>query len=187
MGLPLRDTQHHAYAEYLAWPEDARYELIDGIAYLMSPAPPRSHRELAGELYLQVRLALEGKTCRAYYAPFDVRLSKAEQSDEETDTVVQPDVLIVCDRSKLDRRGMRGAPDWVAEILSPSTAGHDQITKLAAYERAGVPEVWLLHPILSAQARSLQPVPLPEHDVTAERGASARSIQSTPTAAIFEV
>jgi len=84
--------------------------------------------------------ALEGKSSRAYVAPFDVRLPKSGEADDEVDTVVQPDVLIVCDRHKLDERGMRGAPGWVAEVLSPTTLSHDQIIKLAAYERAGVPK-----------------------------------------------
>src|SRR5262249_45152925 len=83
---------------------------------------------------------------RAYVAPFDVCLPKDSDADDQIDTVVQPDVLIVCDRHKLDDRGMRGAPDWIAEVLSPSTAGYDQVRKLPAYERAGVPEVWLIHP-----------------------------------------
>jgi Uma2 family endonuclease len=92
-------------------------------------------------------VALEGKPCRAYIAPFDVRLPKSDEADNQVDTVVQPDVLIVCDLNKLDHRGMRGAPDWLAEVLSPSTAGHDQVIKLPVYERAGVSEVWLIHPI----------------------------------------
>jgi Uma2 family endonuclease len=146
MSLARRDTATHTYAEYLTWPEDTRYELIDGIAYLMAPAPSRVHQEVVGEIYFQVRAALEGKPCRAYVAPFDVRLPKAGEADERVDTVVQPDMLVVCDESKLDERGMRGAPDWVVEVLSPATAVHDQTVKLAAYERAGVREVWLVHP-----------------------------------------
>jgi Uma2 family endonuclease len=146
MGLPRRDAQLHTYADYLAWPDDLRYELIDGVAYLMTPAPSRPHQEIVGQIYRQAANALQGKACRAYVAPFDVRLPKAGQADEETDTVLQPDVLVVCDRRKLDERGMRGAPDWVVEVLSPTTASHDQTLKLAAYEGAGVPEVWLIHP-----------------------------------------
>jgi len=146
MALPRRDAQLHTYADYLAWPDDVRYELIDGAAYLMTPAPSRPHQEIVGEIYRQVATALQGKACRAYVAPFDVRLPKAGQADEDTDTVLQPDILVVCDRRKLDERGMRGTPDWVAEVLSPATASHDQTLKLAAYERAGVPEVWLIHP-----------------------------------------
>ncbi|MSQ73508.1 MAG: Uma2 family endonuclease [Betaproteobacteria bacterium] len=146
MSLAKRDTAYHTYAEYLSWPGDLRYELIDGAAYLMSPAPLRVHQEIVGEIYFQVRAALEGKPCRAYVAPFDVRLPKADEADERIDTVVQPDLLVVCDESKLDERGMRGAPDWIVEVLSQSTAVHDQTIKLAAYERAGVREVWLVHP-----------------------------------------
>lgn len=147
MTLPRRDTLHHTYGEYLAWPDDERTELIDGTAYVKEPpAPSRSHQELVGELYHQVRLALGGRSFKAYIAPFDVRLPKDGEADDLIDTVVQPDVLIVRDLAKLDDRGMRGAPDWVAEVLSPSTASHDQTLKLRAYERAGVPEVWFLHP-----------------------------------------
>jgi len=88
----------------------------------------------------------KAKPCRPYLAPFDVRLPKSDEVDERIDTVLQPDLLAICERTRIDRRGLRGAPDWVVEVLSPSTAGHDQTLKLAAYERAGVPEVWLVHP-----------------------------------------
>lgn len=146
MGLPLRDTAYHTYGDYLTWPDDVGYELVDGVAYLMSPAPNREHQEVVGEIFRQAANALQGNSCRAYIAPFDVRLPKSNEADDRVDTVVQPDVLVVCDQSKLDQRGMRGAPDWVVEVLSPGTAGHDQTLKLAAYERAGVPEVWFVHP-----------------------------------------
>ncbi len=147
MALPQRDTLRHTYAEYLTWPEGGHDELIDGTAYVKEPpAPSRSHQELVGELYLQVRRALEGRSGRAYIAPFDVRLPRSGEADDLIDTVVQPDVLIVCDLGKLDDRGMRGAPDWIAEVLSPTTASHDQVVKLPIYERAGVLEVWLVHP-----------------------------------------
>lgn len=148
MALPQRDTLLHTYSDYLTWPDGERDELINGVAYIKEPpAPSRPHQELVGELYLQLRLALEGKRCRPYVAPFDVRLPKSAEGDDQVDTVVQPDVLIVCDLNKLDERGMRGAPDWIAEVLSPTTASHDQIVKLPIYERAGVLEVWLIHPI----------------------------------------
>jgi Uma2 family endonuclease len=147
MGLPQRDALRHTYADYRGWSETVRYELLDGIAYLMSPAPSRRHQELLGELFYQVRALLQGGTCRTYIAPFDVRLPKGDEADELVDTVVQPDLLVVCDPAKLDERGMRGAPDWVVEVLSPATAAHDQTLKLAAYERARVPEVWLVHPV----------------------------------------
>ena len=147
MGLPQRDTDDHTYGDYLTWPEDVRYELIDGVAYLMAPAPTLDHQDVVGEVFLQLANALADKPCRAYVSPVDVRLPKADEADEAIDTVVQPDVLVVCDAAKTDRRGIRGAPDLAVEVLSPSTASHDQVRKLRVYERAGVREYWLVHPI----------------------------------------
>lgn len=145
MSVTQRDALHHTYGEYLTWREGNFAELINGTAYVREPpAPSRFHQELVGEIYLQVRLALEGKAFGIYVAPFDVRLPRYGESDEVIDTVVQPDVLVVGDLSKLDEQGMRGAPDWVAEVLSPATASYDRVTKLPVYERAGVREVWLV-------------------------------------------
>jgi Uma2 family endonuclease len=145
MGLALRDHAKYTYADYLKWPEDVRYELIDGLAYLMA-GPDRAHQEIVGEIFAQLHAALAGKPCRPYVAPFDVRLPKPGQADEQADTVVQPDVLVVCDPAKLDRRGVRGAPDLVVEVLSPNTATHDHVLKRRVYEQSGVREFWLVHP-----------------------------------------
>ena len=143
-----RDMQHHTYADYLIWSADSGNEVIDGIAYVREPpSPSRLHQEVVVELCRQITNSLEGKPARAYVAPFDVRLPKHSDADDQIDTVVQPDILIVCGPQKLDDRGMRGAPDWIGEVLSPSTARYDRTIKLAAYERAGVPEVWLIDPL----------------------------------------
>lgn len=147
MGLAKRDQARHTYAEYCGWPDDGRWELIDGVAYAMAPAPARRHQEVLGELFRQVANALAGHPCRAFIAPFDVRLPRAGETDDAVDTVVQPDLSVVCDPAKLDERGCRGAPDWVVEVLSPATAGHDHILKRALYERAQVREYWLVHPV----------------------------------------
>jgi len=147
MGLALLNKQHYRYGDYRTWPDDARHELIDGEAYLMAPAPDLPHQDIAGEVFRQVANALIGKPCRAFIAPVDVRLPRANETDDEIDTVVQPDVFVVCEPGKLDRRGVRGAPDWILEVLSPSTASHDQIKKRLLYERHGVKEYWLLHPV----------------------------------------
>lgn len=147
MGLALKDTLYHCYSDYLTWPDDVRYELIDGLAYLMAPAPNLAHQDAVGEIFRQVANALASKPCRPFIAPVDVRLPKHGEADDKIDTVVQPDILVVCDSSKLDRRGVRGAPDWIVEVLSPSTAGHDQIRKRQLYEYHGVREYWLVHPI----------------------------------------
>jgi Uma2 family endonuclease len=102
---------------------------------------------IVGAVYSQINVALKGRPCRAFIAPLDVRLPKSTEADDDVETVVQPDILIVSDVQKIDPRGIRGAPDWVAEVLSPGTARYDQGVKLQAYERAGVPEVWLIHPV----------------------------------------
>jgi Uma2 family endonuclease len=139
--------QHHTYADYLMWSADSGNELVDGVAYIREPpSPSRFHQEFVLELGRQISNLLAGKPVRAYIAPLDVRLPKDGGADDQIDTVVQPDVFIVCDLLKLDERGMSGAPDWVAEVLSPSTARYDRTTKLRAYERAGVSEVWLIDP-----------------------------------------
>lgn len=146
MAFALEKDKHYTYRDYLTWPDDVRCELIDGVAYMMSPAPILAHQDVAGEIFFQAKQALRGKPCRAMIAPLDVRLPRHDEADENTDVVVQPDVLVVCDPNKLDRRGVRGAPDWVVEVLSPSSASRDQIEKRRIYERHGVLEYWLVHP-----------------------------------------
>ena len=148
MTVLKRDPHYHTYGDYLTWSRTYGDELINGTAYVREPpSPSPSHQEIVGELHHQIASALEDKPCRVYVAPFDVRLPKSTEEDDQVDTVVQPDVFIVSDLKKIDARGMRGAPDWVAEVLSPSTARYDQTVKLSAYERAGVREVWLIDPI----------------------------------------
>lgn len=147
MGLALRDTARHTYGDYLTWPENVRYELIDGVAYLMSPAPTPRHQHFAGGLYVQLYNQLGDSGCQALIAPVDVVLARADEADERADTVVQPDVLVVCDPAKVGEKCVRGAPDLVVEVLSPATAGHDMVLKRRIYERAGVREYWLIHPI----------------------------------------
>ena len=113
----------------------------------MAPAPSRGHQEISGEVFRQLANYLEGKKCKVYHAPFDVRLfEKDGDTPEDVDTVVEPDITIVCDHSKLDDRGCKGAPDMVVEILSPSTQRHDRLVKLGLYQRAGVREYWIVDP-----------------------------------------
>lgn len=148
MAHPLFDQRPDGftYGDYCGWPEGERWELIDGVAYDMSPAPTRRHQDYVVEISAQTVQQLRGTRCRTYVAPFDVRLPQTGESDEAVDTVVQPDVAVICDPSKLDEKGCRGAPDWIVEILSPRTAKKDQREKRDCYERHGVREYWLLHP-----------------------------------------
>lgn len=145
-----KQEQRYTYADYCRWDDGQRWELIDGEAYLMAPAPTAFHQIVAFQIAHQVETAFKDKPCTVLLAPIDVRLPRAgenDRADDAIDTVVQPDVLVVCDPAKIDRRGVIGAPDWVVEVLSPTTAGHDQIVKRQVYERAGIPEYWLVHPV----------------------------------------
>jgi Uma2 family endonuclease len=147
MPQAARKIGYFSYGDYCQWPEEERWELIDGEAFAMAPAPTRLHQEFVVELARQIGNALQGPPCRVYVAPFDVRLPRQDEADAQVDTVVQPDVAVICDPRKLDDKGCRGAPDWIIEILSPASAAHDQIRKRALYERHGVREYWLLHPV----------------------------------------
>jgi len=147
MALPKISDKRFTYADYRNWPDDERWELIDGEAYAMAPAPTISHQTLAGQLFRQIDEALDGAPCRALIAPVDVLLPATEETEDRTVTVVQPDILVVCDPTKITERNVRGAPDWIIEVLSPATARHDHLTKRALYERAGVREYWLVHPV----------------------------------------
>lgn len=145
MSAAVKLQEHFTYADYARWPEDERWELIDGVAYAMA-APQRMHQLVSFEVGFQIRSYLSGKACSIYAAPFDVRLPRGNQADEQIDTVVQPDIAIICDRRKLDDKGCRGAPDWIIEVLSPSTALKDMDKKRWLYEQHGVQEYWIIHP-----------------------------------------
>ncbi|NJD37128.1 MAG: Uma2 family endonuclease [Geobacter sp.] len=139
--------QKYTYADYLTWDDGQRWELINGEAYCMSPAPGVRHQKLSVELSRQFANHLKGKSCQVFSAPFDVRLSeRSTVSDNYIETVVQPDLLVICDKIKLDDRGCNGAPDLVIEILSPSTAAVDFKIKFDLYQRFGVLEYWIVHP-----------------------------------------
>lgn len=142
------DTQQrYTYQDYLTWPDDVRYELLDGEAVMMT-APSTMHQRVIRELVTQLTIALRSKhrDCEVFPAPFDVRLAATDAANDQTRNVVQPDISVICDRSKLDDKGCKGAPDWIIEVLSPSTASIDLIRKLRLYERFGVREYWVIHP-----------------------------------------
>ena len=134
-------SKRYTYTDYLKWDDDNRWELIDGVPYMMS-APTTQHQELLGNLYLQFGNFLRGKPCKVFLAPLDVRLN----ADSADDTVVQPDIVVICDRSKIDKAGCKGAPDMVVEVLSPSTASYDMVTKFNRYLQAGIREYWIIDP-----------------------------------------
>lgn len=145
MALPA-EKEWYTFADVLTWAEDDRIELIDGEAFMLA-TPSTNHQLISGALFAQLYNFLEGKKCRVIPAPFAVRLFEKEgDSPEDVDTVVEPDISVVCDRDKLDGKGCKGAPDMIIEILSPSTHRHDRITKYNLYQRAGVREYWIVEP-----------------------------------------
>lgn len=145
MAFPAKKDRY-TYADLLTWDEDERVEIINGEAFLMAGPSPR-HQEVSGEIFRQLANYLEGKKCKVYSAPFDVRLFERDEDDpDDVDTVVQPDIMVICDKSKLDDHGCKGAPDMVIEVLSPSNLRHDRLIKLDLYQQAGVPEYWIVDP-----------------------------------------
>lgn len=138
----LKEGERFTIAEWKSWPPNERWELIYGVAYAMSPAPRVSHQEKAFSLARHLGNYLEGKPCKVYMAPLDVFL---EEDTNAGDTVVEPDVLALCDTSKIQDDGIHGAPDFIAEVLSEGTAHKDLGFKRELYERVGVREYWIIH------------------------------------------
>ena len=132
----------YTYSDYLDWGDGNRCELIDGIIYMMS-APNIWHQRKVLEIGSRLRELLDGKKREPFVSPVDVRLFPA--ANDSDDVVVQPDVIVVCDGSKLsDDTACRGAPDVVFEVMSDSTALYDLNVKKALYEKAGVKEYWII-------------------------------------------
>lgn len=145
MALPAEKI-NYTFADVLSWDEDERIEIISGKVFMMA-TPSRIHQKITGELFRQLANFLEGKQCEVYAAPFGVRLFEQDgDSEENVDTVVEPDISVVCDRSKLDKRGCKGAPDMIVEVLSPSSLRHDRLVKLNLYQQAGIREYWIIDP-----------------------------------------
>lgn len=145
MSLPIEKTSY-TFADYLVWEENEHIELLNGELIMMAP-PSTRHQLISGELFRQLANFLEGKKCRVFHAPFGVRLFE-EKNDkpENIQTVFEPDISVICDLNKLDKYGCKGAPDFIIEVLSPSTQKHDRIIKLQQYQRAGVKEYWIISP-----------------------------------------
>jgi Uma2 family endonuclease len=145
MGALPKEETWYTYADYKEWEldEGERYEVIRGVAYCMA-APNTRHQEILVEMVRQFANFLAGKPCKVYPAPFDVRLFYKE--DESDDTVVQPDIVVVCDEKKRGMEGCRGAPDLAIEILSPSNTAIEMQRKFELYREAGVREYWVADP-----------------------------------------
>jgi Uma2 family endonuclease len=147
-ALPLDDdmeNRRYTYADYLGWEGPERFQLLEGDIFMMS-SPTVEHQAISMELSGRIRDFLRGKPCRVFTAPLDVRLFPRE--DQSDDTVVQPDILVVCDRARLGRNSVNGPPDLVIEINSPSNTAGEMFKKFQLYLEAGVREYWIIMPEL---------------------------------------
>ena len=141
MPLPDENIKYNTEEDYYALSEEERVELICGKFYAMA-SPGQLHQEISGRVFRNIGDYIDDKggECKVFQAPFDVKL------EDKRDTIVQPDISVICDRDKLDGRRCNGAPDWVIEIVSPSTASHDYVRKYDLYKRTGVREYWIINP-----------------------------------------
>ena len=148
MGLPMQSPQEklYTYGDILSWDTDVRYELYDGVPVALA-SPTDEHQRVSGELFGQLRDFFKGKPCQVRFAPLDVRIFEGiSDRPEDAKIIVQPDLLVICDRDKLDKQGVHGAPDFIIEVLSPNTERNDRYTKFNYYQRAGVREYWIVDP-----------------------------------------
>jgi len=149
MELSIDIKKRYTYADYLTWADDKMRELIDGFIKIMAPAPNTMHQEVVGNLFTKLHRVIKKNKghCMVFPAPFDVRLPKnGEKEDNKIYNVVQPDICVICDPSKLDKNGCIGAPDLVVEIQSFSTNRYDLTKKFDLYEASGVREYWVVYP-----------------------------------------
>jgi len=135
-------SQEYSYSDYLKWTFEERLELIKGKIFPMS-GPNRWHQKLSMNLGIKLANFLAGKSCEVYAAPFEVRLPRKSKRNKDIFTVVQPDLCVICDRDKLDKKGCIGAPDIVIEILSPGNNRKELYDKFKVYEESGVKEYWI--------------------------------------------
>ena len=149
MTQPQIELKKYSLLEFLEFtkdkPEDERYELIDGRIYMMA-SPSMDHQDIAGFIYGELRNYLKGKPCKPFIAPFDVFLFEKSKEKDKIQNVFQPDVFVVCNKNKMKQRGIYGAPDFVVEVVSPSSETHDYLRKFKVYMKYGVREYWIVNP-----------------------------------------
>jgi len=134
----------YSYANYLNWLFQDRVELIKGKIFKMSPAPSSIHQEIVGNIFRKIGNFLEKKPCKVFVAPFDVRFYKDDKQDLAIQTVLQPDICVICDKNKIDYKGCIGAPDLIVEILLPGNTKVELLHKYQVYQEFGVKEYWVV-------------------------------------------
>lgn len=139
----------YTYKDYLTYDEDDKFEIIDGQIYNMSPAPSRVHQEIISALVVDIGNYIKSNKgqCKVYPAPFDVVLKDDEEDTMNSKNIVQPDISVICDRSKLTDKGCTGSPDMIVEVISPFNPSNDYVRKLNLYEKYKVKEYWIINPM----------------------------------------
>ena len=139
----------YTYKDYLTFTDDERIEIIEGEIFNMSPAPARIHQKLISNISYELQHYIKSNNgeCEVYVAPFDVILKNDNEETINSKSVVQPDISVICDKNKLTDAGCTGSPDMIVEIVSPSSVGHDYVTKLNLYQKYKVKEYWIVSPI----------------------------------------
>ena len=146
MALPNKENSIR-YDDYLSWNEGTRCEVLNGEIISMSPSPTPKHQDILGGIYAEFRTYLKGKTCKVFISPIDVCLfANQDSSEQDIQDWLQPDLLVVCDPKKIGDKRIVGCPDFVIEVLSPSTTKNDRVLKYNAYAKAGVKEYWIVDP-----------------------------------------
>jgi len=146
LNIPKSFDKRLSYSDYLNLTDEERLEIIDGVPYNMTPAPSTKHQQVSMNLSYLLMNFFKEKKCEVFAAPFDVRLFAEGKADDEVFHVIQPDLSVICDKRKLDEKGCAGSPDLIIEILSPSSAKMDKLTKRNLYEEALVKEYWIVDP-----------------------------------------
>jgi Uma2 family endonuclease len=144
---PISEYGSYTYADYLRWNMEEMVELIKGKIFKQAAAPRVNHQRVSLKISNELFSFLKGKRCEVFVAPFDVRLPVKSKKNEDIDTVVQPDICVVCDPSKIDELGCVGAPDLIVEILSPGNNRKELVNKYEVYREAGVKEYWVIQPV----------------------------------------
>ena len=139
----------YTYKDYLTFDENERIEIIEGEIINMSPAPSRMHQEIISEIHFKLKEYIKSNngSCKVYPAPFDVILKNNDEDLVNSKNIVQPDISVICDKSKLTDKGCTGSPDMIVEVVSPGSPRNDYIIKLNLYEKFKVKEYWIINPI----------------------------------------
>lgn len=148
MNKNPQQPENYSYADYVKLPESEIFEMLDGYIISMSPAPTTKHQHIQRELLVELGLYLRGKECSVFGSPVDICLfADYKMPNDQIKDWVQPDIVVVCDKKKINPNNIVGAPDFIIEILSPSTARNDRVIKFNNYQKAGVKEYWIVDPL----------------------------------------